>query len=296
MSEAEEDERIGINWIQVVAGALAAVSSAVLLSTLGVAGTVIGAALGSVVASVASAWYSRGIDVSRQQVAVQAAALKRVTAARSQLDDAVSAVNRGEAGAETGLIRADQALEEAEEALEEATHPAVEEPGADDVGHAGTEAPAEDDEADDETTATADEPDTAETIRRLPWKHIALVAAAIFVAAMVTITVFELTTGRAVSTFTGGSDNGTGSTVPGVQNAPDDESGDQRPSDRPTGTPEEPSPTDGVTPTDAVTPTDGVTPTEAPTSEPTTSLPPTETTEPSPTTGSEPTPNDGSTG
>ncbi|MGC0420320.1 hypothetical protein [Embleya sp. AB8] len=52
-----ERRRIDVNVVQVVGSALAAISSAFLLSTLGVAGTVIGAALASVVATVGSALY-----------------------------------------------------------------------------------------------------------------------------------------------------------------------------------------------------------------------------------------------
>ncbi len=251
MSETEVEEKPGINWVQVVAGALAAVSSAVLLSTLGVAGTMIGAALGSVIASVASAWYSRGLDASRQQVAAQAAALKRVSAARSKLDKAVEARNRGEAGADTGLVQADQALGEAEQALEQASHLAEgesAEPDGDEVVEPVPHDPLY----------------GAEAGRKLPWKRIALISAAIFVAAMVAITIFELTTGRAVSTFTGGSDEGTGSTVPGVQQAPKEAEeptpGDERPTES-----EEAAPTDEAEPSEDPT-TD---PTQDPTTEPT---------------------------
>ncbi|MYW06624.1 hypothetical protein, partial [Streptomyces sp. SID3343] len=59
MPERPENERrrIDVNAVQVGGSALAAISSAFLLSTLGVAGTVIGAALASVVATVGSAVY-----------------------------------------------------------------------------------------------------------------------------------------------------------------------------------------------------------------------------------------------
>jgi hypothetical protein len=252
MSETEVEEKPGINWVQVVAGALAAVSSAVLLSTLGVAGTVIGAALGSVIASVASAWYSRGLDASRQQVAVQAAALKRVAAARNRLDDAVSAMSRGETGAATGLIRADQALGEAEHALEQAAHLADGETA----------------ETDDDVVEPVphDPLYGAEAGRTLPWKRIALIAAGLFVAVMVAITVFKLTTVRAVSTFTGGSDKGTGSTVPGIQEAPAEREEKRRPSDEGPRESEEAAPTDEAEPTEEPT----TEPTTEPTAEPTT--------------------------
>ena len=266
MSETEVEERPGINWIQVVAGALAAVSSAVLLSTLGVAGTMIGAALGSVIASVASAWYGRGLDASRQQVAAQAAALKRVAAARSKLDEAVSARNRGETGADTGLIQADQALGEAEQALEQA----------------GQVADGEAAETDDVVEPVPHDPlYGAEAGRKLPWKRIALIAAGLFVAVMVAITAFELVAGRAVSEITGGSDKGTGSTVPGIGQAPEETKDKRAPGDY------DPRESEDVAPTDETEPTED--PTVEPTADPTTTpTEPTEPTDPTTTPSAEP--------
>ncbi len=52
----------GISWLQLIAGALAAMTSAWVASYLGVAGTIIGAAVGSLVASIASALYVSGLD------------------------------------------------------------------------------------------------------------------------------------------------------------------------------------------------------------------------------------------
>lgn len=62
-------QKLGIDWLKTIAGALAAVSSAVLLSTLGAAGTVIGAALGSVVVTVGGALYGQGLARSRARLA-----------------------------------------------------------------------------------------------------------------------------------------------------------------------------------------------------------------------------------
>lgn len=186
-----------INWVQVIAAALAAMSSAVLLSTLGVAGTIIGAAVGSVTASVAGALYTRGLDVSRQQVAGQAAAIKRLGRARNQLDEAVAAVGRGDAAA-TRLSDAERELDAARNALEDLERQPAAEP--------------------------ATEPRTGlgwARWRRLPWKYVVAVAVGVFVLVMVAITVVELATGRAISTYTGGSDRDTGSTVPGVSRGED---------------------------------------------------------------------------
>ncbi|MGJ9423449.1 hypothetical protein [Aeromicrobium sp. CF3.5] len=54
-----------LSWVQVVVGALAAMTSAWIASTLGVGGTIIGAALGSLVIPISSALYGRGLDKGR---------------------------------------------------------------------------------------------------------------------------------------------------------------------------------------------------------------------------------------
>ena len=70
MSDTSPDKTppLGIDWVRAVAGALAAVSTTVLLSTLGAAGTLLGAALGSIAATIATALYSQGLDRSRNRV------------------------------------------------------------------------------------------------------------------------------------------------------------------------------------------------------------------------------------
>jgi hypothetical protein len=63
-----ETPKLEIDWVKTLAGALAAVTTAVLLSTLGAVGTLIGAALGSVAATVGSAVYAQGLARSRAAV------------------------------------------------------------------------------------------------------------------------------------------------------------------------------------------------------------------------------------
>ncbi|MBG6099575.1 hypothetical protein [Nocardioides luteus] len=58
----------GIDWLSTTAGALAAVTSALLLSTLGAVGTLIGAAIGSVAATVGSNLYSQWLAKTHQKV------------------------------------------------------------------------------------------------------------------------------------------------------------------------------------------------------------------------------------
>src|SRR4051812_24572287 len=58
-SEERSDDRIEVDWLRAIAGALAAVVSAVLLSTLGEVGTLLGAALGSLILTIGSALFAR---------------------------------------------------------------------------------------------------------------------------------------------------------------------------------------------------------------------------------------------
>ncbi|MFD7075399.1 hypothetical protein ACFV9G_14415 [Nocardioides sp. NPDC059952] len=57
-----------IDWLATAAGALAAVTSAVLLSTLGAVGTLVGAALGSVAATVGANLYSQWLAKGHEKV------------------------------------------------------------------------------------------------------------------------------------------------------------------------------------------------------------------------------------
>ena len=67
MSE-KKDDTDSIRMSQVLAGALAAVTAALIGSTMGVAGTVVGAGLASVISTVGGALYLRSIQRTRQGV------------------------------------------------------------------------------------------------------------------------------------------------------------------------------------------------------------------------------------
>ncbi|MBC7275464.1 hypothetical protein [Nocardioides sp.] len=75
-SDLQESRRSGIDWLATTAGALAAVTSALLLSTLGAVGTLAGAAVGSIAATIGTNLYSQGLAKSREKVA-RAQALAR---------------------------------------------------------------------------------------------------------------------------------------------------------------------------------------------------------------------------
>ena len=177
MSE-EKEHRIEVNWVQSTAGALAAMSSAILLSTVGVAGTIIGAAIGSVFATVGSAVYSYYLRTSQARAAAAAQAA-RAAAARARA--------RKQSASSSSITEPTRVLE--------------------------AEAAAEDEQRADETVRrvesgqTPDElkPSWQEVVRGLDWKRIGLVAMGLFAVVMGVILTFELIAGRSVSSYTGGS-------------------------------------------------------------------------------------------
>lgn len=169
-----------VDWPRVLGGALAAVSSAVLLSTLGVIGTIVGAALGSIVVSVATSLYARGLARSRERMAqAQEAALRRVGVAQAEVRRARRRPARGATDAH--LERANQNLAEAHDEL-----------------------------------TTDPEPNLLTRLRQLPWRHVVLGTALTFVVALAAITVFELIAGRPVASYTGGTDRDHGTSIGGV--------------------------------------------------------------------------------
>jgi hypothetical protein len=216
----ESDRRFELNWVQSLAGALAAVTSAVLLSTVGVAGTLIGAALGSLAATVGSAVYSYYIRATQD----------RVTSAGTV------AVTRIGHGRSRGPSTPDEAGEEVAAAGEDPHHGAALEDAKNPPAGGFTE-----------------------VLAGLPWKRIAVVATGLFVAAMVVILAFELVTGRAVSSYTGGSDSDRRTSIPGL--------GGGRDQDDPAGDQDEPQPTPGETPSGE--PDESTGETEQPTPSPT---------------------------
>jgi hypothetical protein len=257
----EQDERFEINWVQVSASALAAVSSAVLLSTVGVAGTIIGAAVGSIFATVGSAVYSHYLRVSRERVArAQATALERVTRARASVTGAAADVRPGRS-THTQRLRARREVEQA----------------GDELDHAEREL---------QDVEETERPGWREILAGLPWRRIAVITGAVFVAAMVVIVAFELIAGRPVSSYTGGTSSHSGTSIPGFGTAkshttptpspsPSQAPSPVGPAATPSGTASgsavpSPSPTPGGTPTTVVpsptttplvpTPTQGQTP------------------------------------
>lgn len=89
-----EENRLEINWVNALGGALGAVSAAVLLSTLGAAGTLLGAALGSLCITVGGAFYAHSLKVARDRVAAaQVLAARRRP--RTRTTGSVDVADRG---------------------------------------------------------------------------------------------------------------------------------------------------------------------------------------------------------
>lgn len=260
----DEKPRLEIDWVKAFAGALAAVSSAVLLSTLGAAGTLIGAAIGSLALTITSAFYQQGLARSRQKLAeAQNVALAKVNRAQSEVRRANRASS--ETATDAHLASAEAELASAEEELAEANSEL------------------------DEATDDADVPGWRERLVLLPWKRIALAAAGLFLVAMLVITAFELLAGRTVSSITGGSDSTGGTSISRVtgtdsgakhkqeKNDPDKDrnqpSGSTSPtdgsSDQPTDEPTSGTGSETAEPTEQPTEETSQEPTEAPSETPT---------------------------
>jgi hypothetical protein len=209
MSEQASD-RIwsGIDIPKTIAGTLAAVSAAVVGSFLGVAGTLIGAAVAAVIGSVGTEIYDRSLRKGGKK-------------------------------------------------LEELAPAFVKAPAA-----VGTPAVAA---ATEEDSPSHTVPEGAR--RQIRWGHVAVVAGALFVLAVGSLTAFELATGKSVASTVGHS-TGAKTTIGGVLRGGGD----------PASTP---------TPAPSATPSD-TTPTTTPTTEPTTEAP-TNTTAPTTPTTTQPT-------
>lgn len=246
-NSSERRRWLEIDWIRTVAAALAAVVSAVVLSTLGAAGTLIGAAIGSLVATVGGAMFAQGISTSRDKLTdAQAAALRSVGIAQAE-------VRRAGRAADTQVQ--DSHLDHADEQLAEAKQ----ELAAADAAPVGWR----------------------ERFVRLPWKRLLVLSGALFLIVVLVITGFELLAGRSVSSITGGSD-GSGTTLGKVsgRGGSSDGNQDRQPS-------QSPSPSDDASeqPTESAEPTESVSPSTSPSESASESATPTESASPSESVG-----------
>jgi hypothetical protein len=252
------EPKFGLSVPQVLAGALAAASAAVASSWLGVAGTVIGAAVVSVVASVGTVIYGHSLERGSQRVlAAMPIRPGQPVAAVAAADTAV--LSRPESRTATSTISATS--------------------GTDTIVLPAAEG------AEDEP---ADVPPSDSSPSRVNWKTVAVSSAAMLAIALGMLTTAEVITGRTALTGTGG-DQPTivrflegSSASDGQSNGNGADNGEKG-----SGTDVESEPSDDV-PTDSGTSTGPAEPTEpAPTDPSPTEPDPTGPTEPTPT---EPTP------
>ncbi len=175
-----KQNRLQINWTNSAGAALGAVSSAVVLSSLGAAGTLIGAALGSLCITIGGAVYAHYLSLTKERVAAQALVARRPRRVRERVPVGAGAPSLPHLDEQEYAERRQFDDRPAQLDRREMGRPA------------------------DQATAG------------LPWKRIAAVSAVLFSIAMGLILAFELTTGRAVSTYTGGTGNtGVGTSIPG---------------------------------------------------------------------------------
>ena len=153
----------GIQISKVVAGTLAAVSAAVLGSFLGVAGTLAGAALASIVGTVGTEIYQRSLDRGARKLQTLAPAFIKAPAA----------VGTPEVAAATDEDSPSHTVPEAVKEIPAAVSP----------GRSG-----------------------------INWKRVGLAAAAVFIMAMIPLTLVEMASGRTLATLVGSS-QATGTTL-----------------------------------------------------------------------------------
>jgi hypothetical protein len=223
-TEEKEPVRVTFSLPQIAGGALAAATAAAIGSQLGLAGTIFGAAVASIIGGVAGTLYSVGIDRTHRKV-TQAIG-RGYDQARSAADydpDATHSL----AGADPNPVLPGLGDTQPLDAVGEETRVDL--------------APVE---------ATSDR-------RRKIWKVMGLSIAAIFVLALVAITVIELGLGRAL-------DGKDGTTISQVVRPSPSPTPTRSPSVSPTPTPSATS-TPSATVTPAPTPTPSATATTTPT-------------------------------
>ena len=235
----EKTHRIEIDWVTTAAGALAAMSSAVLLSTLGAAGTILGAALGSAVISVGSSVYGRGLARSRERMATLQRTARGLVGVANADGRLQARPNLDPGVADTHLDYADDRLDRA--------------PGEHNWMLSNNLEPGR---------------YRSERHAQLPWKRAAVTAAGLFAVTVLAITTFELVAGQPVSSFTGGGDSGNRSSIGGLTGGSGNRHHDQ-PSQQPSQDPASPD----ASPTGEPSSTPSPEPSSTPSLEPTVSSP-----------------------
>ncbi len=246
MSEEPEERKLSISTTQVIASALAAMSVAFLTSWLGTKGTILGAFLGSVIATVGTAAYSWSLHRTSAAVKHTAAQVRQTALQSNSLPRTVA----------QGPLRKPSA------ASDEADAQGLPSDPAETDEETSVLTPAE------QAAAEAEVDPDAPTGRwdGFPWKKTLLATGAVLALSILGITVLEVVTGQSMSSLSG-NDDSKNTTVGNVLDNSNDQDKTPAPSDKQTSTPE---PGDGET--------------QAPSQEPEPSSEPSPSTEPSETT------------
>jgi hypothetical protein len=170
--EPKEPIKVSFSWPQLAGGALAAVTAAAIGSRLGVGGTLIGAAVASIIGGVGGTLYSAGIDRTHRKVA--------------------GAITRGYEKVRTS---AEYDRDSPHSLAGDEASPTL--PGLD---------PSSEAEAGEPTRIASVAEGRSQDSRRKLWKVMGLSVAAMFLVALVAITVVELGLGRTL-------DGGDGTTI-----------------------------------------------------------------------------------
>ena len=219
MSEEPEEHKLSISTTQVIASALAAMSVAFMTSWLGTAGTIIGACIGSIIATVGTAAYSWSLRRTSAVVKQTAAQVRRTALLTNTLPRTV---------AQGPMRNQDDAQGE---------QPAPERTGdntGDDTGDEATSArPADDNSVltPAEQAAVDAEVDPGARTGRwdgFPWKKTLLATGAVLLLAIGGITVLEVVTGQSMSSLSGHEDSN-GTTVGNVLDKGNDAKQDKTP-------------------------------------------------------------------
>ncbi len=211
--ESKEPIKVAFSWPQLAGGALAAVTAAAIGSRLGVGGTLIGAAVASIIGGVGGTLYSAGIDRTHRKVAdAITRGYDRVRSSAEYDRDAVHTLD----GDQTSPIL----------------------PGLDPSPEPETKA-----EADEPTRLDLAPAGRSEDGRRKLWKVMGLSVAAMFLVALVAITIVELGLGRTL-------DGGDGTTISQVVREP---APSHTPKATPTATPSATTAAPTMTPTPSAT-------------------------------------------
>ncbi|KAA5829524.1 hypothetical protein ABT337_21885 [Saccharopolyspora hirsuta] len=277
--EEKKSKKIDIKPAQVAGAATASVTAAFLGSRLGVAGTVIGAGMTSVIITVGGALYQRSFENAKEKALIAAVKAKRATRAHSR-QLVVDADETRKASESTRLVSSEVTRQVSGDATRRIhLEPGMHWPGGEQVVDA--EGTKRIDRSAADATAKVESPVSPPVDRRkrrMRWAMAAASCAVAFVLSMLVVTGFEGITGRPLSGGEGGTTLGQVlHREPRKEVAPPQQTTEV---EKPTGTPtREPAPTTEVRPTQQPTqqPTpENPQPSEQPTQSPSTEQTPTQ--------------------